>query len=92
MRVYFGLFNVSCLFLSFLLITSGAKLFIAKSGLQYKIFGAQKKFKKWPSHLFIPKTNQTCHQKSNPFRETVPLKDYILLERGQVDRLAWAEH
>ncbi len=27
-----------------------------------------------PRPLFRPKTNHTCHQKPNPFRETVPLR------------------
>ncbi len=41
--------------------------------LQYKIIGAHKKFRKWPRPLFMPKTNHTCHQKSNQSGETVPL-------------------
>ena len=117
MLVYVGLIIVSCLFLSFLLITSGVYLFIDKSGLacwlyctksSWRCIGclppalaynlqkctilqpmgskgrylkkstkpcwAAKKLKNWPSPLFRPRTNHTCHQKPNPSREAVPLK------------------
>jgi hypothetical protein len=37
------------------------------------IIEAPQKFKKWPRPLIRPKTTQTCHQKPNPSRETVPL-------------------
>ncbi len=42
--------------------------------MRFKIFGANKKFKKWPRPLIGPRTNNTCHQKPDPSRETVPLK------------------
>jgi hypothetical protein len=41
--------------------------------LQYKIFGAPKKFKKCSRPLHRPKTNHSCHQKPTPSRKTVPL-------------------
>ncbi len=46
--------------------------------MQYKIIGAPEKFNKWTRPLFRPKTNHTCHQKPNPFRETVPLRRDIM--------------
>jgi hypothetical protein len=45
--------------------------------LQFKIIGAPKNFYKWPRPLFRPKANHTCHQKPNPFHETVPLMSGI---------------
>jgi hypothetical protein len=38
------------------------------------IMEAPKKFKKWPRPLFRLKTNHSCHQKSNPSCEKVPLR------------------
>ncbi len=31
--------------------------------------------------LFRPETNHTCHEKSNPFRETVPLTEQYLCQK-----------
>jgi hypothetical protein len=66
---------VSCLFLSFLLITSGTYLFIDKSGLAccfalrvvgaVFVVGVGVKFAQYASQ-------STCPHKPNPSRETVP--------------------
>jgi hypothetical protein len=42
--------------------------------LSYKIIGKPKKLKIWPRPLFRPRTDHSCHQKSNSSRETVSLK------------------
>jgi hypothetical protein len=31
-----------------------------------ELYSYSKKLKKWPSPLFRPKTNHTCHQNPNP--------------------------
>ncbi len=38
----------------------------------FAFIGAPTKFKNWPRPLFGPRTDQACHQKPNPSRETVP--------------------
>jgi hypothetical protein len=53
--------------------------------LRFKIIGAPKNFKNWPCPLFRPKTNNTCHQKPNPSRETVLLIVYVFSSPGEED-------
>jgi hypothetical protein len=46
--------------------------------LRYKVIGAPEKFKTVRVNLFRPRTYRACHQKPNPSRETVPLKQNFL--------------
>jgi hypothetical protein len=72
--------NGSCIFLSFLLIRSGVpyncvliKVDWLAACIALRIVGVV--FKKWPCPPVRPRTNHPCHQKPNPSREIIPLRD-----------------